>query len=276
MNWKFWKKKKEEAPIFKVGDEEIQPQQEQHFYFKDAMSKGIIAKEKLFTLNGKDYYTFADGLGMVCAKRYLQYQSVVRFYEENGVNKDVSLDYLTEIEEKVDELAEYTYDEMVYRKKQTELLATIATFKYHYTNFNIEGAMCEMCAIVLLTPEENPYDIDYSETARKMNDFSIAINGEGGEEFAGFFWRLSSLKEFSWITPLINSMSFTGSRNQDPASQNHARNLLILDIQKHSEVLDEMRQRKSFSKPAKALRTIWALTALRLRSSPFLTTLLTS
>jgi hypothetical protein len=266
MNWKFWQKKKEEAPVFNTGEEQMEVAKvEPHFYFKDAMSKGIIAKEKLFTLNGKDYYTFADGLGMITAKRYLHYTSMVRFYEENGVNKDVSLDYLSEIEEKVEELSEYTYDDMVYKKKQTELVALISTFKYHYESFNIEGAMCEVCAVALITPSENPYDIDHSETAKKMYDFSIAINNRNGEDFASFFWRLSSIAEFKWTEQFLNLTASMASRSQSQESLNHARNLLILDIQKHSSLLDEMRLQKSFSKPAKAFRVLWGLTALNLR-----------
>jgi hypothetical protein len=190
---------------------------------------------------------------------------MVRFYEENGVNKDVSLDYLSEIEEKVEELSDYTYDDMVYKKKQTELLALISTFKYHYESFNIEGAMCEVCAVALITPSENPYDIDHSETARKMYDFSIAINSEGGEDFASFFWRLSSIAEFKWTEQFLNLTASMASRSQSQESLNHARNLLILDIQKHSSLLDEMRLQKSFSKPAKAFRVLWGLTALNLR-----------
>jgi hypothetical protein len=270
MNWKFWQKKKEEAPVFNTSKDEMEVAKvEPHFYFKDAMSKGIIAKEKLFSLNGKDYYSFADGLGMITAKRYLHYTSTMRFYEENGVNQMVSLDYLQDIKEQVEELAELTYDDMVFKKKHTEVMATISTFEYHYQNFNLENAIAEVCAIAIIGEDENPYDLDHNATLAKIFDFNTAMKAtvDGGDDnLTNFFWRFSGLGSLDWIKQFKESMPSTGLSQESQEKKNHLRNLLILDLQKHNEHLQELRLKKTSSNLPRAYRVIYNWIGLRSNS----------
>jgi hypothetical protein len=235
--------------------------------FADAVEKGIITREPIFTVSGINFHGFSNGLQMICANRYLQYMEHLQFWDSIGMSAEISRDYVEECLEQIEDAKEKIDDPRMLKKKLDDAILTLRIYKEHQDSFNIVGAMLDLCSIAYISPFENPYKIDYEYTAKKIMLWQGAIV-EGGEEFLLFFWKLSSSEDQNWMTRLTDTMSLWAKEESQmtPAEKEKmtsSRNLLILDISRHKELLSELKHGQSSSNPAKLSRSMLSLAKLK-------------
>lgn len=231
--------------------------------FKEAIDKGIIKRESIFTLNGIEYHTFDKGLQMICANRYLLYQQDLQSYQAYGMSMDISKDYVAEMIEHQDSLEKAIRNEdmdMV-KKYFDDLKLTTLVYKEHQTNFNVISAILELNAIAFIAPCENPYVVDYDYMAKKITVWSEALaSGEGGE-FLIFFWKLSGLAEQTWMQSLVPLILRQGVPIEQ-LSESEAKkrqieeNILVLDIIRAKKHIADLIANKSSLNPVRRLRIL--------------------
>jgi hypothetical protein len=238
-----------------------------HKDFSEAIEKGIITREPVFSVGGIDYHGFENGLQMICANRYLQYMEDMQAWSTVGMTYDVSKDYVNETIEQMEKALEDIEDPRLTSKRISEAILTMRIYKEHQEEFNIVSAMLNMCSIAFISPNENPYQIDFSYTARKVLHWQSAIvNNE--EDFLLFFWKLSSLEDQNWMTRLTDTTKLWAKEDSELTEKeierkNHSRNLLILDISKHKGQLEDLRHGQDLLSPAKSSRVMSNLAKLK-------------
>lgn len=264
-------KKHEQQVVKDIKRENIKCQQ-----FDEAQGKGIVKLNPTFTLNGIEYYEFEDSLNMLHAERYLQILESLRYWQEIGMSKDIQLDYEQEAIEKLEEARMYADDVKECTKLIDEALLSLRIAEEHKKNFNLIGVILEMCSISMINPCENPYKIDFSHNIGKVKSWVEALSTESEQstELLLFFWKISSLNGSDWMQRLMDSTSFTVKTNpteEEKTQKIVQENLLILDILKAKELMDEYLAQRSLSKPVRLLRSIYSLAKLKLNGLAYST-----
>ena len=239
--------------------------------FKEALEKGILNREPLFSINGVDFYVFAKGLTMISAERYIQYQEHLRFYSQIGLSKEISTDYINDAIEELEELRRNADDMREVTKKADSVITMLRLYEAHKANTSIVGMMLELCSIALITPCENPYRIDYEYNAEKIKMMTLAMEQPNGEEFTLFFWKLTSLDSMDWIGRLMEFTPYWAKdenqmTKEEKENYQIAQNLLILDILKVKKKVEDIRLGKGSSNRVKGLRNTLNLAKLNLNS----------
>jgi hypothetical protein len=229
--------------------------------FIEAQSKGIVELDPLFEINGVPFYTFCKGLTMLSAERFLQYQENVRFWSSIGLSKEVSSDYINEAIDKIEDIRKSADDPRMTLRACDEVLVTLRVYEEHKKNFNIAGAMLELCALALINPCESPYKTDFEHNTDKIKLMSAAMDAPNGEEFTLFFWKLSSLGSMDWVQRLMDFTPYWAKEESqmtdtEKSQFNLSRNLLILDILKSKEALEGLQLGKGSSLIVRSYRTI--------------------
>jgi hypothetical protein len=229
--------------------------------FEEAQKKGIIEQEPVFEINGVPFYTFSKGLTMLSAERFLQYQENVRFWSSIGLSKEVSSDYINEAIEKIEDIRKSADDARMVSSACDEVLVTLRIYEEHKKNFNIAGAMLELCSLALVNPCESPYKVDFDHNSEKIQLMSAAMDAPNGHEFTVFFWKLSSLSSMDWVQRLMGFTPYWAKEEKDmtqmeKSQYESSKKLLILDILKSKGVLEELRRGKGSSQTVRLYRTI--------------------
>lgn len=239
--------------------------------FKEALEKGILSREPLFSINGVDFYVFAKGLTMISAERYIQYQEHLRFYNQIGLSKEISSDYINDAIEELEDLRRNADDMREVISKTDSVITMLRVYEEHKSNTSIVGLMLELCSIALINPCENPYRVDYVHNAEKIKMMNLAMEQPNGDEFTLFFWKLSSLDSMDWIGRLMEFTPYWAKEEskmtkEEKEKYQTSQNLLILDILKTKKKLDDTRLGKGSSSRVKELRTTLNLAKQRLNS----------
>jgi len=227
--------------------------------FSEALEKGIINREPMFEINGIKFYIFAKGLTMLAAERFLQYQENIRFWQEIGMSKEVSSDYINEVIEKLEETRQSADDARLVSAKLDEALVTLRVYEEHKRNFNYVGAMLEACSLAILTANENPYTVDLEHNSEKMKIFQAAMEAPNGHEFTVFFWKLSSLSSMDWLRQLMDFTPYWAKETMSQEEINQYKSdqdLLTFDILKAKKLLETLRFGGGSSNRVRTYRSI--------------------
>ena len=212
--------------------------------FKEALEAGILSP-KPFKVNGIEFYGFAQHLQMVTAHRYLQYVEYMQMWKEFGMNSDTARDYIDEALEHIETAFDNASEPRAVKKALDEARVTLRIQQSHLDNFNVIGAMLEMCSITYIMPCESPYNIDYEKVDFKIDLWQRSLAVEG-QDFINFFWKLSSLNELDWMNRLIESMSSMAKGEERTEREKEEdqiqRDLLSLDIFRQKRILEEQRR----------------------------------
>jgi hypothetical protein len=236
--------------------------------FSEAIEKGIIVRTPIFTLNGVNYHTFANNLQMICANRYLAYQQQIQAWSTFGMNMEVSKDYINDALEQNNRMFDNLHDPESLREIVDQQAMILKTYREHQTNFNLISAIIEMNSISFISPCENPYVVDWEYNHKKMKSWELALASEGGTEFLGFFWKLSSRPDQRWMTLLVESMKHLAKpveqmTETERAAKNYSDNLLIMEISQHKKHLDDLINSKSLKNRVKQSRIMSNLLKLK-------------
>jgi hypothetical protein len=245
-----------------------------HKDFAEAVEKGIIDSEPIFTLNGIKYHTFSKGLQMINANRYLLYQQDLQSYQAYGMSIEISKDYVAEMIEHQDsiEKAIRNEDMDMIRKYFDDLKLTTLVYKEHQTNFNVISAILELNAIAFIAPCENPHVIDFDYMNKKILYWGNALASVEGGDFLSFFWKLTSLKEQDWMQSLMPSILHQAiPMEQLSEIQKNKRqieeNILVLDIIRAKRHIADLLASKSSLNHARQLRITSNYLKLKLKDS---------
>jgi hypothetical protein len=252
------------------------PQNTWNSEFKEAHDKGILTSLPVFVLNGIGYYTFEKGLSMMCANRYLLYQRDLESWQSYGMTLDIAMDYSTDMLELINEIRINADDQERVLQKAEELAMVIKIRNEHEKNLNVIGAVLELNAMAFISASENPYLVDYEENAKKVLLWEKALASDGGREFLGFFWKLTSRQDQSWTELLVQSMRHQGKEESqmtevEKAQKEYSRNVLIFELSKHKKHLTDLIQGKTGGKVAKQLRILSSYLKLKLSEQMYST-----
>ena len=270
---KFLKRLFKKYPKVKLGEDvPNHPKNEMNFYFKDAIEKGIVTSKPVFSINGVHYHTLLS-LGDQVALRYFTYQEQLRFWSNTGINKEVSQDYLNEVRDLLEEIRSNADDKRFVLEKAQDAISVCTLYNTHLDQFNVVGAMLDMCSIVYLMPCENPYDIDFEGNIFKIKEWTDAMLSDTEGELVAFFTRRFSSSEFSWMRRLIELTNSTQGKSLREEERNRAENSLLLDTLKQKKHLELLLQGKHGLSHARSLRVLFQLAKWKLNqqvSSSFL------